>query len=613
MSARVRHRGPDGDGEWFSADGRVGLGHRRLSIVDLSTRAAQPMANEDGAIQLVFNGEIYNHAEIRAELETLGGHRWRTDHSDTEVVIHAYEQWGTECVERFRGDFAIALWDSRKDRLWLIRDRAGVKPLYYAHVSGGLAFASEIKALFELPQVPRRMKEQSVYHYLSFLVPPAPDTMFEGIYKLASATQMIVTGTGSVRTERYWDPLENADPLTGVPEKEIQERVLDELRTSVRYRKVSDVPVGIFLSGGVDSSANAALFSEDGDEVRTFSIGFDTDYPSYKSELPYARQVAEMLGAEHHERRLSMEDVISFTEKMVYHQDEPIGDVVCVPLYYVAELARDAGVIVCQVGEGADELFCGYPFWGRHLQLARWNSKPVPRWMKRVALIGLGAAGRGGTYEYELLRRAVAGEPTFWGGAEGMTEGEKSRVLGPDLLREFSGRTSAEVLEPILRDYESRAWEPSALNWMTYLDLRLRLPELLLARVDKMTMATSVEGRVPFLDHKLIELAFSVPSELKTKDRELKGLLRRSVRGIVPSNILDRPKQGFGLPMKEWLGGALGDEVQARVASFAKDTGVLDAGVVSEFLGEANWSKAWFLYNLAVWHDAYIVRTPRAP
>ncbi|MDO9487715.1 MAG: asparagine synthase (glutamine-hydrolyzing), partial [Sphingomonadaceae bacterium] len=355
MADRVAHRGPDGSGVWISDDARVGFGHRRLSIIDLSANAAQPMANHDGSIQLVFNGEIFNHAEIRRELEATGRYQWRTDHSDTEVVIHAYEQWGLDCLDRFRGDFAIALWDGRERRLWLARDRVGVKPLYYTAIPGGIAFASEIKALLAIPEVPRRVNEQAVYDYLSFLTPPPPATMFEGIYKMPAATWMLVDDSGNRREHRYWDPFDGVTPLVGVSDKEIAERVLDELRRSIRYRKESDVPVGVFLSGGIDSSANAALFAEDGGPVQTFSIGYDASYPSYVDELPFAEETAARVGAKHHVRRLRSRDVTDLVEKMVYHQDEPIGDVVCVPLYYVSKLARDAGVIVCQVGEGADE------------------------------------------------------------------------------------------------------------------------------------------------------------------------------------------------------------------------------------------------------------------
>ena len=613
MTDRVAHRGPDGVGLWMSGDRRIGLGHRRLSIIDLSDNAAQPMSNHDGSIQLVYNGEIFNHAELRRELSAIGDYRWRTDHSDTEVVINAFQQWGPACLDRFRGDFAIALWDERNRRLWLARDRAGVKPLYYTSVPGGIAFASEIKALFALPGVRRKVNEQAVYDYLSFLTPPAPDTMFDGIYKLPAATWLMIDSNGRQIDKRYWDPFGATNPLVGVDEATIAEMVLQELRTSVRYRKESDVPVGIFLSGGIDSSANAVLFAEGGDTVRTFSIGYDADYTSYRNELPFAAETAERIGAIHHVRRLGAHDVTEMVERMVYHQDEPIGDAVCVPLYYVAKLARDAGVTVCQVGEGADELFCGYPFWNQHLRIARWDALPVPRFAKHAALGMLNALGQGGTYPYELLRRSASGEPTFWGGAEGMVEHEKRSVLGVDLKRRFAGRTSAEALEPIRTRFLANSWEQSALNWMTYLDLNLRLPELLLSRVDKMTMASSVEGRVPYLDHKFIELALSIPTATRSRPKELKRVLKRAVRGVLPDTTIDRPKQGFGLPLNDWLKGDLGDEIIRRIGSFADETGILDRKASEALMKGANWSKSWQLYNLALWHDRFITGDGNAP
>jgi len=606
MSERVAHRGPDGHGLWISDDGRVGMGHRRLSIIDLSIAAAQPMASVDKSIQLVFNGEIFNHAEIRAELESLDNRHWCTDHSDTEVIINAYLQWGTGCLARFRGDFAIALWDSRKQSLWLARDRAGVKPLYYVRLPGGIAFASEIKALLALPQVPREIDMESLYHYLSFLTPPAPRTMFAGIEKMPAATYMVVGNTGEIQTKRYWDPMGDNPTLYGLSDGEIQEAVLAELRRSVRYRKVSDVPVGIFLSGGIDSSANAVLFAEDGDLVSTFSIGYDAEYASYASELPYAKKMADRIGAQHHVRRLQVSDVADFIEKMVYHQDEPIGDVVCVPLYYVAKLARDAGVIACQVGEGSDELFCGYPYWRQHLKIARWNAYPVPRAAKQLGLGLLRGMGKANSYPYELLRRAANGEPTFWGGAEGLTQAEKLSILGPELRKRFEGFSSAVMLEPILTRFKATAGEHSSLNWMTYLDLNLRLPELLLPRVDKMTMATGVEGRVPFLDHKFIELAMSIPTANKVGDMELKRVLKGAMRGILPDDLIDRPKQGFGLPMREWLGGELGREIERRVLHFSETTGIFDREITAGFLRKEPWSKIWLLYNLAVWYERFI-------
>src|SRR6202522_4434665 len=300
MRETMVHRGPDGAGFWISTDRRVGLAHRRLSIIDLSQAASQPMCNGDGSLAIVFNGEIYNHAEIRRELEQLGHRRWKTDHSDTEVILHAFEEWGIACLQKFRGMFAIALWDLKLRRLWLIRDRIGIKPLYYSIHHGRVTFASEIKALLQDPGQGRAVNEEALFHYLSFISTPAPDTLFSGVHKLQPGSFLTIDADGQRREERYWDVLDHTTPLTGISEEEIAERLLAELRTSVALRTVSDVPVGVFLSGGVDSSTNAALFSEcAAGKVQTFSVGYDQDYRGCQSELPQAREFAAHLGAVH--------------------------------------------------------------------------------------------------------------------------------------------------------------------------------------------------------------------------------------------------------------------------------------------------------------------------
>ena len=607
MRDTMVHRGPDGGGNWISPDRKVGLGHRRLSIIDLSTVANQPMSNEDDSLWIVFNGEIYNHAEIRAELEKLGGHRWKTDHSDTEMILHAFETWGIDCVERFRGMFAIALWDTRKRELWLIRDRVGIKPLYYSVHHGRINFASEIKALLKDPEQKRAVNEESLYHYLSFLTTPAPNTLFDGVKKIPGGTWLRVREDGHVQEQRYWDPWDHTNPLTGVSDAEIAERVLAELKVAVKLRKVSDVPVGVFLSGGIDSSTNAALFSEgENSRVKTFSIGYQGEYQSYKNELHYAKLVADLVKAEYHEKLLTQDDLVNFLPLMVQLQDEPIADPVCVPVYYVSQLARQNGVIVCQLGEGADELFCGYPWWKRSLTLQGYDDLPIPRFLKKAGLAALGAAGKGQTQYYEWLRRGAEGVPIFWGGAEAFTETQKKLFLSPRLRQKFSRLTSWEALRPIRERFEAKAWEKSHLNWMTTVDLNLRLPELLLMRVDKMAMGVSLEGRVPFLDHKFVELALSIPTAAKTRNGVLKTVLKQAVRGVIPDEIIDRPKQGFGVPVYEWFFDKLGDRCKKEIMEFCETTDYLDRIEVKKFLDQGYGSQAWYLMNLALWHKEYI-------
>jgi asparagine synthase (glutamine-hydrolysing) len=386
--------------------------------------------------------------------------------------------------------------------------------------------------------------------------------------------------------------------------------LVDELRTAVRYRKVSDVPVGVFLSGGIDSSTNAALFAEgETNPIKTFTIGYRGDNQSYQNETHFARLMAGEVGADYHELLLEMDDMLSFLPRMVHLQDEPIADPVCVPLYYVSKLARDNGVIVCQVGEGADELFCGYPGWRRALQIENAGRLPGARWLFRnLASPLLRAGGVAERQSAQWLERVGRGKPAFWGGAELLSDAEKLRFLSPRLRKRFAECSAWDVLGPIHDRFKSAAWEASPLHWMSYLDLSIRLPELLLMRVDKMTMGTSLEARVPFLDHHFVTLAMSIPSELKTRNGVLKSLLKRSVRGLIPDVLIDRPKQGFGVPMHEWIMGRLGTEVRN---AFHESTGdIFDIPAVTGLVDSGEARKSWSIYNFVAWPRAFL--TPPA-
>jgi asparagine synthase (glutamine-hydrolysing) len=605
------HRGPDGGENWIDEEGRIGLAHRRLSIIDLTTIANQPMSNEDDSIWVVFNGEIYNHKDIRAELEAIGGHTWKTDHSDTEVIIHAYEQWGMDFLEKLRGMFAIAIWDKKKRELMLVRDRMGVKPLYYSINNDRLIFASEIKAILVDPSQERKVDEEAFFHYLSFMASPAPNTLFDGVKKLPPATWLKINEQGAIQETKYWDIWDNAGKVQYKDEKELTDKILSELRTAVKLRKVSDVPVGVFLSGGIDSSTNTVLFSEgEGLPVKAFSIGYEGKYDSYKNEVEYARQMAEYAGAEYYEKLLNIDDLIDFLPLMIHLQDEPIADPVCVPVYYVSKLARENGVIVCQVGEGADELFWGYPTWKIKWNLQRVGDIPVPKFIKKGVLKALKLAGKEKGHYYEALRRNVNEQPVFWGGADIFTDEQKKEIMSPRLKEKFKGRDSWEALKPIHDRFKANAWEKSNLNWMSYLDLSFRLPELLLMRVDKMGMGASLEGRVPFLDHKFVELAMSIPEKTKVKGGILKYILKKSVRGVIPDEIIDRKKQGFGVPVYEWLLDRLGDKAKEELYSFCDETDFLNKKEVENLFKNGNATLIWVLLNFTLWWKHYIKNVP---
>jgi asparagine synthase (glutamine-hydrolysing) len=618
MRDTMVHRGPDDAGAeaWSDPAGGVALAHRRLSIVDLSAAGHNPMPNETGDVWITFNGEIYNHRALREELEAKG-HRYRS-HTDTETILHLYEEEGPRCVERLQGMFAIAIWDVPKRELFLARDRLGVKPLYYARPSGGFLFGSEIKALLAHPAVSADLDEEAFHHYLTFICTPAPLTMFRGISKLAPGERMIVRSDGSVSSDIFWSPMSDtvAAQVAEMSEAEMEERLLDLLRASIGKRMMADVPFGVFLSGGVDSSTNVALMSElMSDPVRTFSVAFK-DYEQY-NELQYAREIAQQFHTDHHEVVIDWNDLESFLPEMIYHQDEPIADWVCVPLHYVAKLARQSGTIVCQVGEGSDELFHGYDGYISAARFRRRFWEPFQRLPGPLrdgtgrAVTGLARRmGRGEVHALQVAE-AAAGRLPFWGGAICYQGVIKDRVLARN------GSAVPDSYEIVRRFWDAAERErPGAdlLQKMTYLELKQRLAELLLMRVDKMTMATSVEARVPFLDHDLVEFAMALPPEMKVRDGVGKYLLKKAVAGtLLPEHIVYRKKQGFGAPVSEWFQGELGQRAQRQIRGSAlAERGLLDYDEVDRMWeahrrGPVNWAfHLWNLYNVSAWYDYWI-------
>src|SRR5205809_90472 len=601
MRDSMTHRGPDDSGIYVSPDLSVGLAHHRLSIIDLSSAARQPMSDDQRRVWITFNGEIYNFAELRLDLERDGivFH----SNSDTEVLIHLYKKYGKAMVQFLRGMFAFAIFDERDRTLFLVRDRIGVKPLYYFNRAGCFAFASEIKALLAAGKISRNVNPEALYHYLSFLTTPAPQTLFEGIFKLDAGHLMTVNSAGELRIEQWWTPL-SAQQIKHKEDDHVA-NIQALLRESIRYRMISDVPFGVFLSGGIDSSTNVALMAEMMDRpnrpVETFSIGFK-DEPQY-NELAYARAVASKFKANHHEIEIGLQDLLDFLPQLIYHQDEPIADPVCIPVYYVAKLAKEHGVTVCQVGEGSDELFCGYPYWSMMLGLERWRRlySAAPRPLRHLAWQFARPLANPFSGRLEYLRRASYDEPVFWGGAEGFYETAKRSLLHPDMRAKLNGTSSAAVIGRYFKEFLETAGTTDPLNWMTFLDLKLRLPELLLMRVDKMTMATSVEARVPFLDHKLVEYVLAIPQNDKVPGFKLKHLLKRAVAGILPQEIINRPKQGFGVPIREWFQLELGARIREKLTCFARSQPYLNPGTVASLLSNSSGALQWYLFNFVLW------------
>lgn len=613
MRDTMIHRGPDDAGLWRSPGDDVVLAHRRLAIIDLTPAGRAPMGNEDGSVQVTFNGEIYNHAELRHDLERRG-HRFRS-HCDTEVLVHLYEEYGADMVDHLIGMFAFAIWDEPRCRMFVARDRLGIKPLYWIDDRRQFAFASEIKAL--LPLVPRReIDPVALSHYLTFVAVPPPLTLFAGVYKLAPGHTMMIERGRTHAPRRYWDPIANR---ATVPEgADWAALVRERLERSIERRMMSDVPVGVFLSGGVDSSTNVALMSRLVDQpINTFSIGFHG--AEEFNEFEWARRVAKRFGTNHHEVMIDHDDLWRFMPELVHHQDEPIADPVCVPLYFVSKLAKEYGVTVVHVGEGSDELFAGYETYvqAHGFVTNQWDKlRRLPRPLRQGLAAGGTAALRlkpDREVHVEALRRAAQPDGRlWWGGAVAFYEHGLDRVTTPKLGRSLDGLKPRDVVAEIAAD-GVRNGAADDLDQLIYQDLRLRLPELLLMRVDKLTMANAIEARVPFLDHELVELAMSVPAGEKIRDGIGKHVVKRGVSDLLDDDLVWRKKQGFGTPVSKWFRGELGDQLEAQLKGGAiNELGYINQDTVKEVLdlhrsGKAERSfQLWNVLNLSVWFDHWI-------
>ncbi|MEE2760954.1 MAG: asparagine synthase (glutamine-hydrolyzing) [Pseudomonadota bacterium] len=643
MGRSMAHRGPDAEGTWLSPNGEAGFAHRRLTIIDLADTAGQPMTNEDGAVVVTYNGEIYNHALLRTEL-AAAGHRFSTDHSDTEVLVHGYEQWGLAgLLERLEGMFAFAVWDNGTGRLYLARDRIGIKPLYFTRQDGAFLFGSEIKALLAYPGIPRRVAPAALYHYLTYLTTPAPMTMFDGIYKLPAGTWMEVNGSGSMCATSYWRALPGRgiepgilDGLSdGAREEFMIQGIRQRLMEAVEKRMMSDVPYGAFLSGGIDSSLNVALMDRYTDDpVNTFTIGFKDH--QHLNEIHHAERVAREFKTNHHTVLVDEAAMVGYLDELVHHQDEPLADWVCIPLHFVSKLAQESGVKVIQVGEGSDEQFCGYNGYIKYLQLHSTCFGPfrtlLPSFARKsIAGLALGAARLFSGFEQyaDAITRASDGREAFWSGAIAYWESQKSRLLpgfrsaAPSDFEAIAkaGLLPGEYLEPdsynvaanYLREMDAAAPASDQLTRMIGNEFRLRLPELLLMRVDKITMASSLEARVPFLDHALVEFSMDIPAADKIKGGVSKYLLKRAVEGLVPDDIIYRKKMGFAAPMAEWLrsdfGAAAGQEILGSplLDQIGADRGIIDRMIAEHRGGRRNAAlQIWVLFNLTAWHAHWI-------
>jgi asparagine synthase (glutamine-hydrolysing) len=611
----LTHRGPDGAG--LHVDPHAVLVHRRLSIVDLAG-GHQPLCNEDDTVWITYNGEIYNHAEVRPVLEARG-HRYRTK-SDTETIVHAYEEWGDECVHRFRGMFAFAVWNAPERRLLLVRDRLGVKPLYWARVGDRLLFASEIKSILASGLIAAQANEEVIPELLAARYTSGVDTLFRGIFKLLPGHRLTFQH-GVVRVEQYWDlPLDGPDPaLEDVDDRQLVEQFRSLLQESVRLRLMADVPLGMFLSGGIDSSAVAALMAREVDRpIDAFSVAFaDRAF----SELTYAREVARAVGANSHEVVIDDTDFFEALPRLVWHEDEPIAHPSSVPLHFVSALAREH-VKVVLTGEGSDELLAGYGKYPR--ALLNWRAggvyeRLVPSPLRSVIADVVvprvpGTVGRYARRSFLAMPRRP--EAMFLDNFAGMPLRVQRQLL--------SGRCSAG--NPYARSLEYFGRVNGAngmLGRLLYTDVKTYLVELLMKQ-DQMSMSASIESRVPFLDHVLVEFVSRLPERVKLRRLTTKWILREAMRGLLPERILNRPKMGFPVPFAQWMRAdwnAVASDV--LLDGRTRQRGLMDASAVATLLrnhrdGRQNGGDAiWALLNLELWYRTFIdgegVQTLPAP
>lgn len=601
MLAILRHRGPDDEGTFV--DGGLGLAMRRLSIIDLEG-GRQPISNEDGRVTVVFNGEIYNYLELAEQLRRRG-HRLATA-SDTEVIVHLYEERGEDCVHELRGMFAFALWDAARRRLLLVRDRLGIKPLYYTVVGEQLLFASEIKALLMHPGVEARPNLAGLNHYLSLKYVPAPQTMFADVMALPPGHTLVCDPHG-MAVRRYWDLSFANNHGRDVREEEYAEQLEELLRESVRLELRSDVPFGAFLSGGLDSSTVVALMSQYlAEPVKSYSVGFGGEGEAY-SELPYARLVAQRCQTDHHEVIVRPSHLSELAEKVIWHLDQPIADEACLANYLVAELAARQVKMVL-TGEGADELFAGYARYAGEQFSTLFRRIPAPaRALALAASSRLPGLRRPKIALYALAQPDETVRLTNWFPLF-------NREMKAALLSEgLKGELEDVATDQLFAEQLARSDATDPLNRMLYVDTKLWLPDDLLARGDKMSMAASLEARVPLLDHKLVEFAASLPPNLKLRGLTRKYLLKKVSRAWLPPEIVDRKKKGFPMPFAVWFRNELRPFVRDTLSpATIRRRGLFDPAFMERLLdqhegGTANHSPLlWGLLSVELWHRLFI-------
>ncbi|WP_159886342.1 asparagine synthase (glutamine-hydrolyzing) [Paenibacillus puerhi] len=587
----IVHRGPDDSGFW--SDNRIGLGFRRLSIIDIK-EGHQPLANEDDSVWIVFNGEIYNYKYLRDMLQNKG-HVFKT-HTDTEVIVHLYEEYGEACVEKLRGMFGFVIWDKRQRKLFGARDQFGIKPFYYYKDNTRFLFGSEIKSLLAAG-LPKSVKSESLFNYLTFQYVPEPDTMFRDVHKLPPGHTISLSYDGSLSIKRYWDPM--LQPDESLTFDDAVEQIRSTLRDSVIHHMQSDVERGCFLSSGIDSTAIATMMRSI-EPIRTFSVGFE----GANNETLIARQTAQALDTEHYDKVITEQDYFATLPRAVWHQDEPVADPSAIALYHVAQLAREHVTVVLS-GEGADELFGGYRIYCEPQSLAPIERLPhgVKRMMHALArLLPAGFKGRG-----YVLRGTTPLEERFLGNAKIFTEDMKADIVNADreLLRSY--RNPIQVA----KTFYDRSKHLDPVSRMQYIDMNLWMPGDILMKADKMTMAHSLELRVPFLDVELYEVSRRIPAKFRIAEGTTKYVFRKAMEGIIPEFILNRPKLGFPVPMRDWMKGQRGSTILEQIEASGIDDYIRMDSIRSMLDGHRSGKgdyarRIWTIYMFALWHSTYM-------
>lgn len=609
MNKCVAHRGPDDKGIWSNPAKGIYLGHQRLSIIDLSPAGHQPMLNEKGNA-IIFNGEIYNYKELKPLLNDYEFHSG----SDTEIMLELYSRKGHDSLKHFNGMFAFAFWDDAKEQLLIARDRVGKKPLYYTTINGVFAFASEIKSLLSLPWIKAEPDDEALYHFLTFNQAIAPKTVFKNIYKLEPGHLLTVCKQGIIQHEQYWD-VEYDATIHNTSFKNLEEQVYQQLEKSVNYRMVADVPVGAFLSGGVDSSAIVAMMSKmSSSPIKTYSIGFEGQ-PDY-DELLYARKISSQFKTEHFEKVVKPNDLIEFLPHIANIFDEPLADSTCIPIYFISQIARQQGTIVVQSGDGSDEIFGGYRAWLRYKKLYPYYHlyNSLPAFIKKT-VASIAANSDDGSPKAEMLNRAALNQEFFWGGAKAFRESTKRNFLQPSWNKKLQGINSYDVIKSVRKKFEQHKSKHPWLNdidWMCYLGFRQQIPNRYLHRMDRLGMAHSIEIRCPFLDYNLVNFALSVPSEYKLKNGEPKYILKKSLEKILDKETLYRKKMGFCVPLREWAGDVMLNYVEQNLKSFCANTGVFTEEGLRKHVreiksGNQNYTNnLWTIYFLIAWWEKWM-------